>query len=246
MVESSTPMGRPHFLSCTKWKTQNNPPGPWSPNPASRADFMQSRTFRSLPIPSPEMPAELTPGLAALTQQLPSLACALSHVPSSFCTLTVTSVSTPTSLVPRLSFPSLISTVISYTCSPFRPVILSAPSPPVPSTCRLLLPLFHLPVSGSRSSPAAVLSAAHSPGFAIRPPRSLPFPAARALPFGCSEHKQTRSAGLPAFWGRSCHGNECGCHLTPPAAGVGLSHPHTPRPPTQSGSPLPSHPCHCQ
>lgn len=129
---------------------------------------------------------------------------------------------------------SLILTVISHTCSPSQFSSRSSPFPPVPSTCLPPVP----PISSSTCS----LKQVPSTHRWFPPPILLgcsPLASAPAFPYGLgsplqaplSTSKPVRRASLRSGeelpWQQ-----ECSCHLTPPAAGVGLSHPHTPRPPT--------------
>ena len=136
---------------------------------------------------------------------------------------------------------SLILTVISHTCSPSQFSSRSSPFPPVPSTCLPPVP----PISSSTCSLKQV-PATHRwfppptlPGYS--PPASAP-----AIPCGLgspsSEHQQTRSSGLPASWGGVAVATRVQLPPDTAAAGVGLSHPHTPRPPTLFGFPPPRHP----
>ena len=61
-------------------------------------------------------------------------------------------------------------------------------------------------------------------------------------PSSSSEHQQTRSTASLRSGEELPWQQECSCQLTPAAAGMGLSHPHTPRPPTLYGFPPPRHP----
>lgn len=166
-------------------------------------------------------------------------------VPSSFSlTPAISTHPSPLPFIPLLCLPW-------SSLSPLTPVLppspLSSPLPPrlflPPAACSSHCFIYLFPEAGSLL-PLLVSAAAHSPGSALYPPRPLPSPKAWALPSASrSERKQTRPTGLPAFLEELSWQQECSCHLTPPGAGVGLSHPHTLRPPTPSGFPPSSHPC---
>lgn len=137
----------------------------------------------------------------------------------------------------------MILTVISHTCSPSPFSSHSSPSPPVPSTCLPPVP----PMSSSTRSLKQVPSTHRwfPPPILLgcSPPASAPaFPYGLGSPLQAplSTSKPVRRASLRSGEGLPWQ-QECSCQLTPPAAGVGLSHPHTPRPPTLFGSPPPRH-----
>lgn len=181
-----------------KWKSQSNLSSPKS----SLGNKLHEHFQASFP-PSLGKPAALTLDSPSPLNHLPFL----SHVPSSllhsytcchFCLhpplpyLSYPGVFLDFYIISHTCFPSLFLPTCSFHLLPVTPIILS--------TCSLKQVL---PSGGLLWS-----TAAHSPGFALHPPWPLPSPVARALPFCSSGHKQTRLTGLPAFRGRSCHGNK--------------------------------------
>lgn len=134
------------FLSCCT-QVGNHPIQPLIPNSSLKNKLHAIQNVPQLPS-AQHREAMLIPGPSCvpLYTQLTSWPLSLSHVLNAFALLLLPFCFRPPFLCRSSPVSSLASAVISHTCSPSQPISLSCPSPPVPSTCHLFLPLFLLPV----------------------------------------------------------------------------------------------------
>lgn len=187
-------MGRPSFFLSTRSPSQ-------APGPQRQPREQISRTRMS--------PRSLPPGLEKslrLRSPLPSadfLPSDPSPVLNSFVLCLAVQFRPP---LLRLSSPcvSLMSTVISHTCSPSQSIILSAPSPPVlpPASCSSHYFIYLFPEAGA-FRPPLVSRACFPPGPCppLRPGLSPSAPPSTNKPVG-------RASLRSRFPGWSCHGNK--------------------------------------